>query len=181
MGGSDCGGGREEKTKGGGKDEQTVKKRHRIDCPARVRASSFLDSLGFSPAFLDVAHNSCFCEQCHNGLPGSKLQCSQIYELPHGYIGFGIQMGPRATSLQIFEEWPVSYHGLKAANLGNVLNEGGLLLPEDTLLDGTMLKALHTKGTNRQYLYTSPSIKYVEKLVYTEPINFEEHRALIVL
>ena len=90
-------------------------------------------------------------------------------------------MNPRATSLQIFEECPVSYHGLKAANLGNVLNEGGLLLPEDTLLDGTMLKALHTKGTNRQYLYTSPSIKYVEKLVYTEPINFEEHRARIVL
>jgi len=105
---------------GGGEDEPPVKKRHRLDCPAHVRASSFLGSLGVSPAFLDAANNSCFCEQCANGLPASRLQCAQIYELPHGYVGFGIQMGPRATSLRIFEDWPVSYHGLKAANLGRL-------------------------------------------------------------
>ena len=65
--------------------------------------------------------------------------------------------------------------------MASVLNEGGLLLPGDTLLDGTTLKAVHTRGANRQCLYTSPSIKYAEKLVYTEPIIFEEHRARIVL
>jgi hypothetical protein len=166
---------------GGGEGEPPVKKRHRLDCPAHVRASSFLGSLGFSPAFLDATQNSCFCEQCANGLPASKLQCSQIYELPHGFVGFGIQMGPCAASLRIFKEWPVSYHGLKAANLGSVLNEGGLMLSGDTLLDGTTLKALHTMGANRQCLYTSPSIKYAEKVVYTEPMIFEEHRARIVV
>ena len=109
------------------------------------------------------------------------LECSQIYELPHGYVGFGIQMGPRASSLRIFEEWPVSYHGLKSSNLGSILNEGGLLLPGDTLLDGTTLNASHTRSENRQRLYTSPSIKYAEKPVYTEPIIFEGQRARIVL
>ena len=45
---------------GGGEDEPPVKKRHRLDCPAHVRASSFLGSLGFSPAFLDAFLDAVF-------------------------------------------------------------------------------------------------------------------------
>jgi len=70
---------------------------------------------------------------------------------------------------------------VRVGDAGSVLDEGSLLLPGDTLLDGTTLKALHTRGEHRHRLYTSPSIKYAEKLVYTEPIIFEEHRARMVL
>ena len=89
----------------------TVKNRQRIVCPTRVRASSFLDSLGLTPVFFDTEQDRCFCEQCVNDLkgssidaavllPASMLQCSQIYELPHGFDGFGIQMSPRDTSCE---------------------------------------------------------------------------------
>ena len=52
----------------------------------------------------------------------------------------------------------------------SVLLEGGLLLPGDHLLDGKALPAVHTNGgPDRHFLYTSPSVKYAELPVYTEP------------
>jgi|EP00802_Teleaulax_amphioxeia_P009367 exosome complex RNA-binding protein Csl4 len=156
-------------------------RRPRVACPARQNAQAFLDSLGVNPAFLDSAQDHCYCELCGKGLPMTATRGGLTYELPHGFVGFGIQMGPRAASLRIFDDWAVSYHGIKAANISSVLNEGGLLLPGDTLLDGSTLQAAHTRDAYRNRLYTSPSVHYAEKPVYTEPIEFSSQRMRVVL
>jgi len=56
-----------------------------------VCASSFLDSLGLTPAFFDAAQDHCYCEQCAKDLPSSMLQCSQIYELLTGMSASGFR------------------------------------------------------------------------------------------
>jgi len=156
-------------------------RRPRLACPARVDAAAFLASLGLNNAFFDDAHDCCYCGICGTDQPKMKTTCGKQYELPHGFVGFGIKSAPRAASLRVFDEWVVAYHGLKCTNLASILNEGGLLMPGDELLDGTTLRATHTRDVDRRRLYTSPSIYYSEKAIYTEPSMFKGQRARIVL
>jgi len=89
---------------------------------------------------------------------------------------------PGATALKIFDKWPVTYHGCKAANVPSILREGSLLLPGDKLLDGTKLRNAHTGGgDDRIQIYTSPSVLYSELDIYTEPVAFEGHNVRVVL
>jgi len=63
-----------------------------------------------------------------------------------------------------------------------ILQEGGLLLPGDTLLDGSELGAIHTRGgEQRHHVYTSPSVLYSKHDIYTKPKSFEGHMVRLVL
>ena len=156
--------------------------RQRRFCPQQERAKEFLRTLGLNSAFFDPSFDRCYCSTCAEHLPATlRVAAEHTYELPFGFVGFGMKVPPRADALKIFDNWAVSYHCLKATNVASVLNEGGLLLPGDTLLDGTTLGAAHTRDKHRHRLYTSPSVLYSEKPVYTEPSRFCGDRAKIVL
>ena len=161
---------------------ESTAQRPRVRCTLAAEAREFVQTLGIDDAFFAPEHDRCYCATCARHLPTAiQVAANHTYELPKGFYGFGIQTPPRARSLQIFEKWAVTYHGIKASNVASVLNEGGLLLPGDTLLDGTTLKAAHTRDDDRQRLYTSPSVLYSEMAVYTEPIHFRGSNAKIVL
>ena len=76
-----------------------------------------------------------------------------------GFVRF-FECNVSYSSLTCICPGKVSYHGLRASVLESVLNEGGLLLPGDELLDGTKLGAIHTRGgEQRHQIYTSPSVR----------------------
>ena len=142
-------------------------------CAAARAAREVLRKLEIDEDLLDETHDRCYCGACAgaDALPATMTAGGGLYEPPLGFVGFGIRLPARASCLNVFEDWHVSYHGLKAANVASVLLEGGLCLPGDTLLDGTTLTADHTRdpdGSRRQ-IYTSPSVRYAELPVYTEP------------
>jgi hypothetical protein len=163
-------------------DLTATAQRSRLRCPQAQEAREFLQTLGLDNVFMDASFDRCYCSKCSPNLPQTvKVAGVHTYELPLGFSGFGVKIPPRAVALNIFERWAVSFHGLKAANVASVLNEGGLLLPGDELLDGTTLRATHTRDEDRHKLYTTPSVLYAEKPIYTEPIIFRGSRAKVVL
>ena len=142
--------------------------------------SPALDEQAFTGHYLAPDQHHCFCHACEPNLP-DVLDSGGKYELPKGWTGFGLKLSPRAAALQIWE-WPVTFHGCKAANVPSILAEGSLLMPGDILMDGTQLRNAHTGGGNsRLHIYTSPSILYSEFDIYTEPTNFEGHNVRLVL
>jgi len=66
--------------------------------------------------------------------------------------------------------------------VSSVLQEGQLLKPGDTLMDGTKLANRLTKGSeDRIGLYTSPSIKYCELDIYAKPCRWAGRSVRMVL
>ena len=79
--------------------------------------------------------------------------------------GFGLKVPPRAHDIKVFAEWAVSFHGCPSNVLPSILKEGQLLMPGDTLIDGTVLPNRLTRGSNERIgLYTSPSIGYIDNM-----------------
>jgi len=159
-------------------------KRRRVTCAYFEHCARFLESLKLPQDSLDPSCDRCYCNECWTrcNLPELMYVAGEKYELPFGYAGFGLMMPPRAASLRIFDTWHVSYHGLQASVLGSVLQEGGLLLPGDTLLDGSTLEAVHTRGgEHRINLYTSPSVRYAARVGGSAPCKFDGHTVFVVL
>jgi hypothetical protein len=72
-----------------------------------------------------------------------------------------LRLPPKAHALDAFK-WCVSFHGCASSVVSSILQDG-LLMPGDTLIDGTELPNRCTKGgKERIQVYTSPSIKYAE-------------------
>jgi hypothetical protein len=103
------------------------------------------------------------------------------YEVPKGWCGFALKLPPKAEDLQIFN-WPVAFHGCPSGVLPSVLREGSLLMPGDTLIDGSKLPNRLTRGGDeRIQIYTSPSIKYSALDIYTQPNVWQGHTVRVVL
>jgi len=159
------------------------------DCPNMQFCRQFLDSLGppsVSPSYLDPIHDRCYCPNCtqksnvHENLK-VDVQGGHRYEVPLGWCGFGLKLSPRAEALGIFG-WPVSFHGCPSTVITSILNEGSLLMPGDTLLDGTKLQNRCTMGGEQQIqLYTSPSILYSELDIYSSPCEYAGSTVRVVL
>ena len=86
---------------------------------------------------------------------------------------FGLKADARASTLKVFEEWVLSFHGCPSNRLLSILDNKGLLKPGDVLLDRTKLPNRLTRGgedgrgKGRIGFYTPPSIKYSELDSYT--------------
>ena len=144
------------------------------------RCADFLGSLGLSPAYMDQRYDRCYCPSCADAksIPDVLEKGSKhgfAYEVPKGWCGFGLKLPPRAEALNIFEDWAVSFHGCPKAVVPSVLKEGRLMMPGDRLMDGTKLHNRLTgggedgAGEGRIGVYTSPSIRYSELEIYTQP------------
>eukprot|EP00802_Teleaulax_amphioxeia_P009697 Tamp_09718.p1 GENE.Tamp_09718~~Tamp_09718.p1 ORF type:complete len:382 (-),score=33.40 Tamp_09718:573-1718(-) len=140
-----------------------------ISDPCRMpRCREFLDSLQLKSTYFDPEYDRCFCQICTSVaqipdvLEGDSKHGSP-YEVPKGWCGFGLKVPPRAFELEVFEEWAVSFHGCPSDVISSILREGQLLMPGDTLVDGsTLANRLTGGGAQRIGIYTSPSINYSE-------------------
>mmetsp|Transcript_19740 Transcript_19740/g.40274 ORF Transcript_19740/g.40274 Transcript_19740/m.40274 type:complete len:752 (+) Transcript_19740:157-2412(+) len=159
-------------------------------CTKMQESWKFLDTLGLNQCFFNHSEDKCYCERCGSHIPktihlgdglfeilGTK---GGVYEIPHGWCGFGLTLPPRHQALNIFQEWSVSFHGCPASSVSSILDHGSLRKPGDVLLDGQNLANRATGGEkHRQKIYTSPSILYAG--IYTSPLAFEGSNVRIVL
>jgi hypothetical protein len=143
-----------------------------VVCP-QADARAFVAGLGIEPEYFEPEFDRCFCASCYSpDWPDTiSNQGPTPYEIPRGWVRFGLKVSPgRAASLKIFEEWSVSFHGVKSdAVLKSVLDAGGLLKPGDRLLDGTKLRSSKCAGRQDLVFYTSPTIRYAGLKFYAEP------------
>jgi len=140
------------------------------ECPRAKTREYLRDVLKINPCYLDEQHDRCYCDRCADRIPDMlERDKDHPYEVPKGFCGFGLKLAPKAEDLKIFE-WPVSFHGCPGSVLPSVLREGSLLLPGDTLIDGSKLPNRLTQGgPQRIQIYTSPSAKYSALDIYTRP------------
>jgi len=178
----------EEDGEGGGKNARPRTIEQPLQCPRKKLCRDFLDSLNLdNEAYFNAEQDRCYCQPCAAHIPDVLEQHSQHghpYEVPKGWSGFGLKVPSRAhsTENQMFVRWAVSFHGCPSTVLASILNEGQLMFPGQTLLDGTKLPNRLTRGgKNRIGLYTSPSIKYSELDIYTKPIKWQGHTVRVVL
>jgi hypothetical protein len=139
----------------------------------RTRAVSF-DFLIINTCYLDEEHDRCFCADCaaRARIPDVlNAGTDHPYEVPKGWCGFARKLPPKAEDLEIFK-WPVAFHGCPSGVLPSVLRESSLLVPGDTLINGSKLPHRLTQGGDeRIQIYTSPSIKYSTLDIYTQPVR----------
>jgi hypothetical protein len=93
--------------------------------------------------FLDAEHDRCFCPSCAADMPAvieRDGESGSAYEVPTGWCGFGLIVPPRAHSLQVFNQWAVSYHGCPLQAVPHIMREGQLLKPGDYMIDGSKLR-----------------------------------------
>ena len=143
-----------------------------VVCP-QADARAFVAGLGIEPEYFEPEFDRCFCASCYSpDWPDTiSNQGPTPYEIPRGWVRFGLKVSPgRAASLKIFEEWSVSFHGVKSESvLKSVLDAGGLLKPGDKLLDGTALQSTKCAGRQDCVFYTSPTIHYAGLKFYAQP------------
>lgn len=157
-------------------------------CPLMQRCREYLRSITLNDAYFDPAYDRCYCASCAGKvrMPDVLEQDGEhgsSYEVPKGWCGFGLKVPARAEAEEVFKKWAVSFHGCPSGVLPSILKEGpSLLMPGDTLIDGTKLPNRLTRGhEDRIGLYTSPSIKYAELDIYTQPSAWQEGEVRTVL
>eukprot|EP00961_Rhodomonas_salina_P224833 3039407-Rhodomonas_salina.1 len=166
-----------------------IEKRQKLErvpvCVCMQRCREFLDSLALDAAYFDPQYDRCYCQTCATTIPDlleTDRQHGQPYEVPKGWCGFGLAVPPRARAERVFDEWVVSFHGCPMELTPSILRQGELLMPGDTLLNGTQLPNRLTRGgEERVGLYTSPSIKYSELDIYTQPASWKGHKVRLVI
>ena len=180
--------GRLEENNGGGKGKNARPKTAAQDhkCPRMQLCRDFLKSLNLNPVYFDTQHDRCLCEICAaaDGIPDvleQTFEHGQPYEVPRGWCGFGLAVPARAHAAEVFTKWAVSFHGCPSTKLTSILEEGQLMKPGDMLLNNTQLPNRLTVGEDRIGLYTSPSIKYSELDIYTDPTKWKGHSVRVVL
>ena len=95
------------------------------------------------------------------------------YVIPRGWYRFGLKVSDRARLLRVFEKWCVTYHGTKAHVLSSILTqEGRLMKPGETLLDGTRLPSANSAGRqDDDVVYTSQTPRYAGLKLYAQPVE----------
>ena len=156
-----------------------------MSCPLGFEARKFLNELGIASDYLDPAYDRCYCSQCHPstyhsviGEPGTP----SCYVVPRGWYRFGLaRREPQIKADRVFETceftWGVAYHGVKStAALQSILAGGQLLLPGNTLTDGTVLKSSKCAGRQDNVYYTSPEPGYAGLKFYAEPLPYDSSK-----
>ena len=155
-------------------------------CPKNKSRQFLRDFLKINACYLNEEHDRCYCAECaaRARLPDVlDASTDHPYEVPKGWCGFALKLPPKAEDLKIFAgKWPVAFHGCPSGVLPSVLREGSLLMPGDTLIDGSKLPNRLTRGGDeRIQIYTSPSIKYSALDIYTQPSAWQGHTVRVVL
>lgn len=147
-------------------------------CQHVRRAQQFLAEIQSSTGIMEhlaPEHNKCFCNACWpESRPDTiRNRGSTPYVVPRGWVRFGLKVPPQAHTLDIWDSWSTSFHGIRnQLVLQSVLQHGHLMKPGDTLLDGSTFFSSKCTGRHDRVFYTSPTIKYAGLKFYAEPQQF---------
>ena len=146
-------------------------------CVTRRDAEAFVASLGLHSSYLNRTQDRCYCIECYPATWPDVMtnKGPTAYVIPRGWVRVGLA-DPRLLDpeLKVFEEWSVSFHGVKSKQvLRSILQERRLMTPGDTLMDGSPLVATKSNGRqNDGVFYTSPTVQYAGLKFYAEPQPF---------
>ena len=145
------------------------------ECP-REAGRAFLATLNVRPAFLNGAHDRCYCGKCYRGPDVMQTDGPFPYVIPRGWLRFGLELSLRAEAMEerFFREWCVSFHGAAPEVCKQILEGGGMLLPGDKLLDNSVLQSERCAGRQDRCFYTSPSVRYAGLRFYAKPRRFAD-------
>ena len=154
-----------------------------INCPIYdVAKQILLEELNVQPSLLNPAHDRCFCPMC-SGIRGESRttvhnRCGKKYACPFGWVCFGLSINSgRAQASRVFEEWPVCFHGTTKEAARSIASSQNLLMPGDVLPDGARLGIRRGHIPNEDFVFTSPSVRYIELSVYATPQRIEHGKA----
>ena len=145
------------------------------ECP-RAAGRALVATLGLGAAFFDSAHDRCYCGACYPAEWADAIETDGPcpYVIPRGWARVGLKLHPRAEALgeEFFRRWSVSFHGAAAGVCKQILESGGMLIPGDRLLDGSVLRSGRCAGRQDSVYYTSPSVRYAGLRFYAAPTPF---------
>ena len=101
-------------------------------CATETAAREMLRILGLDEAYFDPKHDRCYCHECFG--PGLQDIIANsgptLNVVPRGWYRCGLALPPRSSVLLIFEQWSVSFHGVKsAAVLQSIMQNGRPMKP----------------------------------------------------
>jgi hypothetical protein len=153
-------------------------------CPLAV-AQEFLARLELAEVFFDRKHDKCYCGICYKAEWPDVIKSDgpNPYVVPRGWVRFGLQLPPRALALgkKFFNEWSVSFHGAAEAVCKSILHTGGMLIPGDKLIDGSVLRSGRCAGRQDRVYYTSPTVRYAGLRFYATPTRFTDSTGRVML
>ena len=132
-------------------------------------------TLGLAAPFFDSKHDRCYCCACYKAeLPDVRTDGPSPYVIPRGWVRFGLRLQPRVEALgeEFFRDWAVTFHGAAAGVCKQILESGGICIPGDRLMDGSILQSGRCAGRQDKVYYSSPSVCYAGLRFYATPTPF---------
>ncbi len=155
-------------------------------CGCKAQADAFMQTLGIDCRHLDSAYDKCYCDQCYPQEAPDTIDNKgpTSYVVPRGWVRFGLNLSgtdklpPGDDIARVFDEWSVSFHGLKSDRLRSVLESGELKKSGDLLPDGSKLRCrFRNRAQPEPMFYTSPTVRYAGLKFYAEPQTFGDGMA----
>ncbi|CAF3663082.1 unnamed protein product [Adineta steineri] len=135
----------------------------------------FLESVSWSFAFRQEAHDRCYCERCYPPhLKDTMDVANYTYVIPRGWTRFAISVDEGFFNHHdVWDKWLNCYHGTSIENAKSCVEHRQLLLPNDTTMHGKKLEIRegHIKGEH--YVFTTPSITYAALDYYAHTYHFQ--------
>ena len=132
--------------------------------------------------------------------PPLMTVAGSAYEVPVGWVGFGLRVPAWCHERDIWSQWHTSFYPCPPQHLTTVLRTGAPVIPGDALLDGSRCKTVYLaqrgfvekahpntplRDRCATRLYTTPSARYAAdkflSLTRHEGLVFEGRRLCVVL
>lgn len=153
-------------------------------CPIVKRRFEIIRYLGLPDCLFNFCDKSlrCFCGITSGCFCSSASEKSvferggQQYRLPVGYTGFGLQVSaPKFESKDVWDSWPVAYHGTTIHAVKSILQTGILLPTGFTGPDGKKIGGRDEKGRRADRMPSSAKDDSNGKIFFSPVISYASH------
>ena len=158
-------------------------------CPVARRRFELIRYLGLPDCIFDFSDKSlvCYCGHtsgCHCSSPAARTIFSRAghsYRLPVGYTGFGLCVNsPKFEAHNVWESWPVAYHGTTIHAVKSIIRTGMLLPTGFTGPDGKKIggrdetsrrdgRSAAIDDDSNGKIFFSPLVDYASHPVHATP------------
>jgi hypothetical protein len=150
----------------------------RPDCPFASSCYEFLQFMNFPLNVFDSRGFRCYCSSCYLGSwHNSLVRGEETYIIPRGWCRFGLHLPPLFLEYnEMWDTWPIAYHGTTPANAFSIVKHGQLLKNGDTTMDGIRLTTRASSSTKQNKYFVSPHICYASHPWYSQINKFRYFR-----